>query len=183
MELLSNGAVDFGTGHNYTNYLRLSALLMPNKGEFDMLATRWTTIGLLVFCLVGIVQAQESQRTIAVTPFVTATSTGSQLRFASLGEVRQMRIEVFDAVGQRVFDSSLHSGNLFDWKLQDQQGQHLQDGSYLFVVTVIDLSEQVSQKFGTLCLQRQQVLLEQTRRKDLPEALAQVLELSSQSGV
>jgi hypothetical protein len=148
-----------------------------------MLATRWTIICLLVFCLLGSVKAQELRPAKAAAPFVTATSSGLQVRFVSLGEVRQIRIEVLDVFGQRVFDSSFNSGNLFDWQLQDQQGQRLQDGSYLFIVTVRDLSEKVSQKFGTVRLQQQHVLLEQTAGKNLPDALVQALELSRLSEV
>jgi hypothetical protein len=145
-----------------------------------------TTIRLvLVFSLVisslGNVFAQEQQSTKTPTPIVTATAKGQQVRIASLGEVQQMRLEVFDAYGQKVFDSSYVQGNLYDWRLTDQQGQRLVDGSYLFIVTTRDFSEQTSQKYGNVTLQQQQVSVELVGRKHLPEAQAGALEASRQS--
>jgi hypothetical protein len=143
---------------------------------------RLTTSFLVGLLLLGtIVFAQEQKSTTVQTPMVTATAKGQQVRFASLGEVRQIRLEVFDASGQKVFDSSFISGNLYDWRLTDQQGQRLSDGSYLFIVTVRDLSEQLSQKYGNLSLQQQQVAVELVGRKRLPEAQAGALEANRQS--
>src|SRR5947208_1714070 len=116
---------------------------------------------LLALLLLGTIAfAQEQKSAAPQAPMVTATAKGQQVRFASLGEVRQLRLEVFDGAGQKVFDSSFVSGNLYDWRLTDQQGQRLADGSYLFIVTVRDLSEQLSQKYGNLTLQQQQVAVE-----------------------
>jgi len=60
----------------------------------------------------GIAQEQKSTSLTASTPpLVTATVKGRQLRFAALGEVRDVRLEVFDAFGLKVFDSSFRSSN------------------------------------------------------------------------
>jgi hypothetical protein len=147
-----------------------------------MLTTTRLTLTLLALLLfLGTVSAQEQTTATTTTPMVTATAKGQQVRFAALGEVHQVRLEIFDANGQQVFDSAFVSGNLYDYRLTDRQGQHLADGSYLFIVTVRDLSEQLSQKYGTLLLQQQQVSLEQTGRRNLPATHAQVLEANRQS--
>jgi trimeric autotransporter adhesin len=148
------------------------------------IALKLTIALLLSLSFIGTAFAQEhkSASTTTTVPLVTATAKGRQVRFAALGEVREVRLEVFDASGQKVFDSSFRSGNLLDWQLQDQQGQHLSDGSYLYVVTIRDLSEQLSQKYGTVLLQQQQVSLEHIGRKLLPEPQAQALEATRQSG-
>jgi hypothetical protein len=137
---------------------------------------------LLSLLLIGTAFAQEQKSASAPSPVVTATAKGKQVRFAALGEVRDVRLEVFDAFGQKVFDSSFHSGNLLDWQVQDQQGQRLSDGSYMYVVTIRDLSEGLSQKYGNILLQQQQISLEHVGRKNLPEAQAQALEASRQTG-
>jgi hypothetical protein len=136
----------------------------------------------LSLLLIGTAFAQEQKSASAPAPVVTATAKGKQVRFAALGEVRDLRLEVFDAYGQKVFDSSFHSGNLLDWQVQDQQGQRLSDGSYMYVVTIRDLSEGLTQKYGNILLQQQQISLEHVGRKQLPEAQAQALEASRQSG-
>jgi hypothetical protein len=143
--------------------------------------TRLSIIFLLLFISFGSALAQEQKSTTAAAPLVTATAKGQQVRFASLGEVQQVRLEVFDVAGQKVFDSSFIQGNLYDWRITDQQGQHLADGSYLFVVTVRDLSDKLSQKYGNLTLQQQQVAVELVGRKRLPEAQASALEANRQS--
>lgn len=144
-------------------------------------ATRLTLTLLLAILLCGPVLAQEQAAANTSAPMVTATAKGQQVRFASLGKVQQMQLEVFDAAGQKVFNSSFISGNLYDWRLIDQQGQRLQDGSYLFIVTVRDLSDQLSQKYGNITLQQQQVAVELVGRKRLPEAQASALEANRQS--
>lgn len=144
-------------------------------------ANRLLVTFLLVLVSLGSVFAQEQQGTKTSTPMVTATAKGQQVRIASLGEVQQLRLEVFDTYGQKVFDSSFVQGNLYDWRLTDQQSQHLADGSYLFIVTIHDFSGQVSQKYGNITLQQQQVSVELVGRKHLPEAQAGALEASRQS--
>jgi trimeric autotransporter adhesin len=136
----------------------------------------------LIFAPLGPVFAQEQQQTAKPSsPVVTATAKGQQVRFAALGEVQQVRVEVFDATGQKVFDSSFTQGNLYDWQLTDQQGQRLADGSYLFIVTVRDFAQALSQKYGNVTLQQQQVAVELTGRKRLPEAQASALETNRQA--
>jgi hypothetical protein len=137
---------------------------------------------LLSLLLTGTAFAQEQKSASAPAPVLTATAKGQQVRFAALGEVRELRLEVFDSFGQKVFDSSFRPGNLLDWHVQDQQGLHLSDGSYLYLVTLRDLSDALTQKYGNILLQQQQISLEHLGRKQLPEAQAQALEASRQSG-
>ncbi|MEA2175177.1 MAG: hypothetical protein QOD00_2769 [Blastocatellia bacterium] len=154
------------------------------KGDIIIMQTlRRFSIALLLSMLIGGATFAQEQKSAGATavPVVTATAKGRQVRFAALGEVREVRLEVFDAQGQKVYDSSFHAGNLLDWRPQDQQGQPLSDGSYLYVVTTRDLSEGFSQKYGTILLQQQQISLEHLSRKNLPEAQAQALEASRQS--
>src|ERR1041384_7980291 len=61
---------------------------------------------------------------------VTATVASNHLRFAAPAQVLQLRLELYAATGERVFDSGVHQGNLFDWQTADV-AQGLTDGSYL----------------------------------------------------
>ena len=145
-------------------------------------ASKLSIAFLLSLLIIGTALAQEPKSASAPSPVVTATAKGKQVRFAALGEVRDVRLEVFDAFGLKVFDSSFRSGNLLDWQVLDQQGQRLSDGSYIYILTIRDLSAGVTQKYGNILLQQQQISLEHVGRKNLPEAQAQALEASRQSG-
>jgi hypothetical protein len=72
-------------------------------------------------------------------------------------------------------------GNLIDWQLMDQQGQRLSTGTYLFLVTVKDFSDRLTQKYGTAVLESAQVYLEQTSRGELPAAQATALAANQQA--
>lgn len=109
-------------------------------------------------------------------PIVTATTSNGRVRYASLGEVNQTRLQVFSQDGIQVYDSDLRLGNLIDWPLLDQQGQHLSDGSYLFLITVKEFSGILTQKYGTALLESEQVSLQQTGRDELPQAQALALQ-------
>jgi hypothetical protein len=114
---------------------------------------------------------------------VTATATSQRVRYASLGEVHQTRLQVFSVDGSQVFDSSFKLGNLIDWHLKDQQGLSLPDGSYLFLITISDFSERLTQKYGTAVLEQQQVYLQQTLHDEVPQAQSAALEANRQSEV
>jgi len=53
-------------------------------------------------------------------PAVTISVTEGGVRFVGLGSFRQMRLEVFSADGQTIYNSEFHNGNVRDWSLQDQ---------------------------------------------------------------
>jgi hypothetical protein len=116
-------------------------------------------------------------------PIVTATTSNGKVRYASLGEVNQTRLQVFSKEGTQVYDSEYRLGNLIDWPLLDQQGQHLTDGSYLFLITVKDFSALLTQKYGTALLENDQVSLQQIGRDELPPAQALALQANKLSEV
>ena len=106
---------------------------------------------------------------------VTATASSQRVRYVSMGEVHQSRLQVFSVDGTQVFDSSFRLGNLIDWHLRDQQGAQLADSSYLFLVTVRDFSNNLTQKYGTAQIEQEQVALQQISRDELPEAQSTAL--------
>jgi hypothetical protein len=131
----------------------------------------------------GVLAQTGRQNAQTSNPIVTATTSNGRVRYASLGEVNQTRLQVFSPDGSQVYDSDLRLGNLIDWQLLDQQGQHLTDGSYLFLITVKDFSGSLTQKFGTALLESGQVVLQQTGRDELPPAQALALQANKLSEV
>ena len=75
----------------------------------------------------------------SISLWVTASAGKEQVRFASLGIVQRMRLEVLNQVGDIVYDSDFREGNLLDWKVDDKAGNRLPEGLYGCLVTVEDI--------------------------------------------
>ena len=122
---------------------------------------------LFAFVLAGTGLAQENrapienpQKPVAATPLVTATATAKRVRFVSPGTVVQLRLEVYNEAGQKLFDTELHGGNVLDWHLQDGAGQDLQSGSYACVLTIKSLSGRLSQRVGLVTVNDKEAAIE-----------------------
>lgn len=132
----------------------------------------------MVLSLFGAVLGQQGTPSgnQSSVPIVTATASTEGVDFVSVGRVHQARLQVFSPEGAQVFDSDFQLGNLVSWPLQDQQGSRLRDGTYLYLVTVKDFSERLTQKYGTAVLERERVYLEQTNRDELQQSQTTALE-------
>jgi hypothetical protein len=111
---------------------------------------------------------------------VTASLTASGVRLVAPAEVAQMRLELYAANGERVFDSGQRPGNVLDWQPADVP-QGLADGQYLCVVTVKDLQGQVRQRLLVVSLQAGQVSLQKLAEQELSAAQTQALAASRQA--
>jgi hypothetical protein len=121
-----------------------------------------------------------NQRATLPAPAVTVSASGDEARFTSPEQVLQMRLEIYSANGEAIFDSGFHQGNILDWKTTSVQ-QGMVDGSYLSIVTVKDLRGRASQRFGALSVQSGQVTAGRMREDELAPAQAQALAASRQS--
>jgi hypothetical protein len=83
---------------------------------------------------------------------ITAAAAADRVRFSAPSSVVQMRLEVYNANGEKVFDNEIRGGNVIDWLLQNGQAERLQDGSYLCVITGKSLSGRISQRVGSVTL-------------------------------
>src|SRR5437867_533738 len=106
------------------------------------IAKRLFTTAAGILLVVSIVSAQEqnsptgSESTITVT----AAATADRVRFTAPSTVVQMRLEVYAANGEKLFDNEIRGGNVIDWHLQNGQAERISDGSYLCVITSKGLS-------------------------------------------
>jgi hypothetical protein len=128
---------------------------------------RTLTIGFLLLAATSITFAQVERpverpdmRSLPASPTVTISISTKGVRFAALGGFKQMRLEVFDASGSTLYNSEFQGGNVRDWSLEDKQGQHLPDGTYLCVITVRDLSGRLVTKQGNVLVQSGQASLQ-----------------------
>ena len=104
---------------------------------------------------------------------VIASASGNSARFSALGEMIELRLEVIGPSGEVLFDSSFKSGNVIDWSGSGTSGRPLADGSYLCVVSVKDLSGQITRKRAIASLHNQSVGLKQSDSLLLSAAQAQ----------
>ncbi|HWS99105.1 MAG TPA: hypothetical protein VN256_02460, partial [Pyrinomonadaceae bacterium] len=114
----------------------------------------------------------EGQNTQA--PAVTASADGAAARFASSGQVLQIRLEIYSAAGELVFDSGLRPGSVIDWKVSDA-ARPVTDGSYLTVVTIRDFNNKFGQRLGKIDVQAGQLTLGVATRAELNAAQSQTL--------
>ena len=146
--------------------------------------------GLFVLILFGAALAQEKRTPndnrqepspdalpgpVPAAPLVTATATAKRVRFVSPGTVVQLRLEVYNEAGQRLFDTELHGGNVLDWYLQDGAGQPLPAGSYVSVLTIKSLSGRLSQRVGVVTVNDEKTAIEPVAGAQLSLAQQQAI--------
>ena len=110
-------------------------------------------VAILLFVSAVSAQAQDPASGVRSNTTVTAAATADRVRFTAPGMVVQMRLEVYNANGERLFDNEIRGGNVIDWLLQDGRAQRLSDGSYLCVITTKSLSGRWGQKSGRLTIE------------------------------
>ena len=121
-----------------------------------MTATRTLVAVLLLLMGSAVAHAQTDRQDalpLPASPTITVSTAAKGVRIVAVGSVKQMRIEVYGPGGDPVYSSGYKPGNVRDWLLSDEHGQRLPDGSYVCVVTAIDLSGTPSVKQGIILLQ------------------------------
>lgn len=141
-------------------------------------------LSILSLILIGTtVFAQDKTATEVATSAkaVTASVTGpNAIRLSSPGEILNIRLEVYTANGDLVFDSGLRKGNVLDWKLSEAT-QPVGDGTYLFVVTIRDLQGKYRQRLGNAVVGSGQVTLTSQREESINAFQKQALTTRLQS--
>ncbi len=120
-------------------------------------------------------QEVQSNQPAATTPLVTAAVAGEWVRFAAPGGVVQLRLEVYNEGGQKVFDTELRGGNVLDWHFKDGQGERVTTGAYACVLTVKSLAGRLSQKLSTVTVAADAAVVQATLATQLSAAQAQAI--------
>src|SRR5687767_7911413 len=139
-------------------------------------ATNLLLAALFTFCTVSLALGQEVREDASnSTQIITASVTPAGLRIAAPSAVVQLRLEVYDEAGQKLFDTEQRGGNLIDWHLQNSSGERVADGNYLWVVTVKGLSGRISKKLGHASVNGQSTTLRSTAVSELNLQQAQAV--------
>lgn len=116
-------------------------------------AKKLITSATAILLLVTTVCAQQHNVVGGSGSPIMVTATADRVRFTAPSTVVQMRIEVYSAKGEKLFDNEIRGGNVFDWYLQDGQAGRVSDGSYFCVITSKTLSGRMSQKMGNITIE------------------------------
>lgn len=136
---------------------------------------RYLTLALLTLSLFTTQALAQATPDAATTAAVTASVAGGGVRFAApSADALQLRLELYAANGERVFDSGARPGSVLDWQPADV-AQGMADGAYLCVVTVKDIQGHSRQRLGTLSLVSGQASLQRVRGEDMTDAQKQTL--------
>jgi hypothetical protein len=114
--------------------------------------------------------AQDSATAQRTSLTITASASAERVRITAPASIVQMHVEVFAAGGEKLFDQEIRGGNVFDWHLQDGQGQRLIPGSYVCVVTVKSMSGKLTQRIGTVSVEEKSVSVQPAASLSAPQA-------------
>jgi len=109
--------------------------------ESTTLITRGCGTALLLLvlaCASLVAQAQTLKEPQDSAPEIKITTDHGLVRFAVPESSPESRLEVFTEAGEQIFDSSPVASPVLEWQLQDQQGQPVATGKYLYVLTIKD---------------------------------------------
>lgn len=126
---------------------------------------------LFVLALFATAAAQDGSSVLFRTPSLTITAAASseRVRIAAPSSIVQMHLEVYAAGGEKLFDQEIRGGNVFDWHLQDGQGQRLAPGRYVCVVTAKAVSGKITQKIGTVSVEEKSVSVQPAASLSAPQ--------------
>ncbi|HMG36911.1 MAG TPA: hypothetical protein VKM94_23475 [Blastocatellia bacterium] len=132
---------------------------------------------LLIFSVLRAAVAQEGGLRAVQHPDVTVTSSalGGRVRFTAPSSVVQIRLEIYNSAGRKLFDNEVRGGNVLDWHLQDGQAQALTDDSYLCAVTVKSVSGKLTQRIGTVKVEKSSATVQPVDAAQLTAQQAQAI--------
>src|SRR5438128_5989433 len=115
--------------------------------------------GLVLSTAIAQAQTANSQTNATATPqqsgvTVTVAASGERVRFTAPSSVVQIRLEVYNSAGKKLFDNEVRGGNVLDWRLQDGQAELLADDGYLCIVTVKSISGRITQRIGSVTIEK-----------------------------
>src|SRR5262245_21246094 len=122
-----------------------------------------------------LVSTAGAQETSSSKTAVAAFASNDRVRFTAPSSVVQIRLEVYNPSGTKIFDNELRGGNVLDWSVTDGQAERLSPGSYLCVVTTKGLSGRITQKLAALRVAENVVSLHAVELSEVTPQQAQAI--------
>src|SRR5215813_11459790 len=91
---------------------------------------------------------------------VTVIIQQQQIRFTASTLAQEVRLEVFNQSGERIYDSGVVSGAEISWALQDANGEAVPSGLYAYTLSVKEVNA------DTYTLRRGHMIVERGRDRD-----------------
>ncbi len=105
----------------------------------------------------------------------TASDDSAGVRFVSPEGARRVRLEVYTASGERLFDSGFRAGSIADWNASG-----VADGSYLCILTAEDLSGGLGRSLSGVTLKGGRAAVRREGEGQLKAEFAQALAAAGQ---
>jgi hypothetical protein len=141
----------------------------------------FVVLSLILLANSALAQSEAAaQGTQSSTPVVAVSVSTEGARFTSPARVLEMRLGIYNAKGDLIFDSGARQGDTLDWRIKDV-AQAMTDGTYLCVVTVKDFQGKLRQRLGHINMQSGHITLKRSRLEDLTAEQSQALANGRQS--
>lgn len=108
--------------------------------------------------------AQQPQRLSKATSDVTIIIEQEQVRFAAQGAVAEMRLQIFDQVGELVYDSGALLAPEINWPLQNGNGQALKSGLYAYALSLKEAGKESGK--DTTRVRRGHFIVDRAKERD-----------------
>lgn len=106
-------------------------------------------------------------QTAAPDPAVTIAATNERVRVTAPNTVVQLRLEIYDQWARKIFDTEQRGGSVLDWHFQAGSGARVQDGAYVSVVTIKDLSGRFTQRIANIEIAAQKAAVRSAKVEQL----------------
>lgn len=103
-----------------------------------------------------------------------ASAASESVRFAAPNRVARLKLEVLSASGEVLTELST-PGSVLDWMLSDSQGLRLQDGRYLCVLTVKDVTGRMTQRLTLVEIMGEEIVTRPASAKELTAEQAEAV--------
>ena len=130
-----------------------------------MTTIKQIALTLFLICLFALFMSAQAQ-----TPSIEVMTDSHQARFAAQGDAHEMRVEVYAPSGEMVFDSGTVTGQIVEWRMQNQKGEPVSDGLYLATFSTKSSTGQRRKRIEQIVVSREPQTSHQPLAPSAPEA-------------
>jgi len=107
-------------------------------------AKQFLALFVCLFSCLPSVSAQEAQSAAAISKEATIIIEQRRVCFTAQKPVQEIRLQVFDHVGELVYDSGAASSQEITWPLQNGNGEELKNGLYAYTLSIKEVGAETA---------------------------------------